>query len=373
MSDRMIDLATDLITIPKSPSNLKFKMEEQKLNYEFVNQQYYLGPFNSKKTLVTQDYDPNIQRKTSSETSNLGRFSSMEEQYAINIIPDTHDPHSLEIESTPKHKLLEPFLKLDKFDFFSKDPDNSFDENSFEHHQMEEEYIHAHHFTHRNDSPDKEFIKETTKKELEDQLSQEIESQKALGQLERENSSKMEIESNHNTNENPKSSKSKVCCTCKKSKCLQRYCECFRTSGYCTSLCSCQECYNKEEFNYVRKEFYNEQLQRNPSSFSSKIVNLSTVMIYAKGCNCKKTECMKNYCECYAAKVKCTNLCKCCGCQNFDDTLINEDLHLLQERTTKKRKKSEKNFQEALMERLATRKGTLDNLETTSEHICLKE
>lgn len=47
-------------------------------------------------------------------------------------------------------------------------------------------------------------------------------------------------------------------------------------------------------------------LERNPGAFDTG----------QKGCNCRNTGCLKNYCVCYANQKPCTNLCNCGGCQN---------------------------------------------------------
>lgn len=41
--------------------------------------------------------------------------------------------------------------------------------------------------------------------------------------------------------------------------------------------------------------------------------NSGDMRLHNKGCNCKRSGCLKNYCECYEAKIPCSAMCKCVG------------------------------------------------------------
>lgn len=112
----------------------------------------------------------------------------------------------------------------------------------------------------------------------------------------------------------PSTSVERKKCKCKNSRCLKLYCECFAAGRYCDG-CNCVDCHNNEEHASARDEAVVGVLERNPNAFRPKVVEGEKH--HKKGCNCKKSGCLKKYCECFQAGVLCTESCGCVGCKNF--------------------------------------------------------
>ncbi|XP_060635296.2 protein lin-54 homolog isoform X2 [Anolis sagrei] len=111
-------------------------------------------------------------------------------------------------------------------------------------------------------------------------------------------------------------------CNCTKSLCLKLYCDCFANGEFCNN-CNCANCYNNLDHENDRQKAIKACLDRNPEAFKPKIgkgKEGESDRRHSKGCNCKRSGCLKNYCECYEAKIMCSSICKCIGCKNFEES-----------------------------------------------------
>lgn len=121
-------------------------------------------------------------------------------------------------------------------------------------------------------------------------------------------------------------------CNCKKTKCLKLYCDCFAAGYYCAETCSCQGCFNSPEYEDTVLDTRKKIVSRDPLAFAPKTLQLvgespasniqdinkatPSSVRHKRGCNCKKSMCLKRYCECYQSNVGCSDGCRCDGCQN---------------------------------------------------------
>jgi len=119
----------------------------------------------------------------------------------------------------------------------------------------------------------------------------------------------------------------KVVCNCKKSRCLKLYCDCFKTNAYCDG-CNCNDCSNNKAGEIDRNAAIGAILDRNSEAFKPRVSEDSDQgnKGHLNGCHCKKSNCLKKYCECYSGTVFCSDKCRCFECKNnVTGTIINHN------------------------------------------------
>ncbi|CAD8207981.1 unnamed protein product [Paramecium pentaurelia] len=119
---------------------------------------------------------------------------------------------------------------------------------------------------------------------------------------------------NYNVDNSPVEQDEMKPCHCTKTHCLQLYCSCFHNRRQCISECKCNDCYNdgKHEEDVLKAV---EQIKMKEQRASHHdLDSFDTKQVW--GCKCKKTKCIKGYCECFIRGKKCTSHCQCTECEN---------------------------------------------------------
>ncbi|CAD8194313.1 unnamed protein product [Paramecium octaurelia] len=119
---------------------------------------------------------------------------------------------------------------------------------------------------------------------------------------------------NYNVDNSPEEQDEMKPCHCTKTHCLQLYCSCFHNRRQCMSECKCNDCYNDGQHEEDVLKAVEQIKMKEQRASHHDLDSFDTKQVW--GCKCKKTKCVKGYCECFIRGKKCTSHCQCTECEN---------------------------------------------------------
>lgn len=118
-------------------------------------------------------------------------------------------------------------------------------------------------------------------------------------------------------------------CSCKSSRCLKLYCECFKSKGFCGESCRCTDCLNQKNTPDAREAAISKYVQKrvkgSAEDLSSALLEKGVEGLFLAtnktredqaSCRCKVSACTNRYCGCYSENQKCKSSCTCVNCLN---------------------------------------------------------
>jgi hypothetical protein len=116
-------------------------------------------------------------------------------------------------------------------------------------------------------------------------------------------------------------------CSCKNSRCLKLYCDCFSSSEFCDPrICKCSNCQNNNKNKEARNAARAFCLSKNKNAFAiDKMTRKeqrdallrSQPTAPPQACSCTKSKCLRKYCGCFFLGFFCSEMCGCVSCANI--------------------------------------------------------